>query len=117
MATIEEIHTPAATREVDVELCLGIVSEIAPEQLDELMVQILTTIETKGAALFLGPAVAGNTRRMEITVDFAIEVSSNAEIHQKTGLLMTMLEHELPITFVENGSRTSSASDRDLVTA
>jgi hypothetical protein len=116
MATIEEIRNHATTREVDVHLCLGIANAISEEDFDELMVQVLTTIENKGAAFILGPAVAGDYSRKEIDVDFSTEVSSSAEAHQKIGLLMTMLENELPI-IVENGSRTSPAGDRDLVPA
>jgi phosphatidylserine decarboxylase len=117
MATIEEIRSNAATREVDVEVCLGIEGEISQAQFDELMERVLTLIESKGADVFLGPVVAGNTRRKEITIDLAIEVSANAEIHQKMGYLVTMLEEGLEIKFVENGSRTSTPAARDLVTA
>jgi hypothetical protein len=119
MATIEEIRsTPGATREVNVHLCLGIEGSITPADFDDLMVMILTALEAKASAFAIGPAVAGNTDRREIDVDFAMEVSSNAEIHQKLGLVMTVLEHELGgRIIVETGSRTSSVADRDLVTA
>jgi hypothetical protein len=115
MATIEEIRSTPATREVDVHVCLGIEGAISPADFDELMVRVLNAIEGKAAGIALGPAVAGNTERKEIDLDFSIEVVGNAEIHQKVGLVMTVLEHELPLV-VETGSRMSPAGDRNLVT-
>jgi hypothetical protein len=111
MATIEDIRTPMTTREVDVQVCMA--RDDAPltaDEFDAFMDAVLTVIETKAAALALGPVVGGNLERREVELTFTLEVSSSAEIHQKVGLVMTALEHELPV-LIETGSRMAPAGD------
>lgn len=95
-------------REAHVQLTLVIHAEITDEDLEALAYDGLEAVNTHAAGVVLGPVVAWNTERREIDFDFTVAALSESEVHQRIGLVLSILERELPITR-ETSSRTATA--------
>jgi hypothetical protein len=114
MATLE--NTPLAdgrdtrSREAQVQVTLSIEegAKYTEPILEEMAYKVLAAVEEHAHGVVLGPAVAWNIEHGEIDLDFIVSVLSDSEVHQRIGLVMSILERELPIAR-ESASRTATA--------
>jgi hypothetical protein len=81
-------------------------------QIAELCVEAL---RTEATGLALGPVASVDLDQRIIELEMTIEAPSDAELHQKMGLILAALERGAPLCLRE--STSSRSPDRDLVCA
>jgi hypothetical protein len=71
--------------------------------------RVLQAIEEHAAGVVVGPVVACDFSDGAIELDFTVESGSNSEVHQRVGLVASIVEREIPIV-QELSSQTAADS-------